>query len=852
MQNLESIFGSLGAARYQQLVASNHRIPAWELAALDESGNVLLDLTPYLSKYEGSHSDETVSRQATFALANPGGMFDRYRTGGVSQTLVENRILRMKKGLVDPADGTKYLLPAYWGRIISVRPSYGVTGTTLQVTIGDALKNPVRNKITSHAYENTEVNLIAADILERFGKFTAGWTSFTPISKRYPFVQFPDYGLADALKTLYDPLLFFVRADEAGRIATGPRLGSPLSQASGILGYPDQLTAPSPAAVAHVFPDDPGVESIEAQWQDFDGVYNQVRVLGESTAAQQTLGPVRLLFVQQNSSVAAKDKSKKQYPFSDQGQASPSNAVIAKNAFVEVSYSTSHELDTEPRTAILSLMKWRGAWSANSTYAINEAISYGGSSYACSQPADGTHPPIDPLYWVEIPISGPFQSSVTIKNEDPRTVGVVKLESVTASYLILSIEGRQYSVGNPFPRKYGGFDYNFKIYGQPVLSHSRTLTAYADYNPSIVIGEALSDIFGDHQTYQAAHSPFAMGTPVEVFQDGSSLGQISADGSELSGEANFAVDFEKGRIVLNDVSYRTWAEDLDTAGHHPFSTGGEENPEAVQDFDPSQLPVKTPEDVYKTSRKGDSTFTFPGLQVGQGYDIRLHFADPFYTFEKKRIFSVYAQGSKVIEGLDIVAKTGGAYIAYQETITGVGPDVDGKIVLKITQHDAVSGDLLPECSEDGEGGGGAIGEALICGIEAILPQGQGASPDPVNAGGPALVPTPTSIAANYAFSPVQQTYGAQTLEINDPLIATEAECKLVAGYWVRYSSWKRHPHTFRTASVPHLQPGDLVKWFNPKLGLDFYGYVHEIGRGLTAGAADSDQYSCYVLFAQTR
>jgi hypothetical protein len=113
MQDLTLLFGVSGAARYRQLIASNHRIPAWELAALDESGNVLLDLTPYLSKWDASFTDETVSRQATFAIANPGGMFDRYRTGGVSQTLVENRTLRLRKGLRDPVTGVPTCCPPF-------------------------------------------------------------------------------------------------------------------------------------------------------------------------------------------------------------------------------------------------------------------------------------------------------------------------------------------------------------------------------------------------------------------------------------------------------------------------------------------------------------------------------------------------------------------------------------------------------------------------------------------------------------------------------------------------------------------------------------------------------------------
>jgi hypothetical protein len=240
------------------------------------------------------------------------------------------------------------------------------------------------------------------------------------------------------------------------------------------------------------------------------------------------------------------------------------------------------------------------------------------------------------------------------------------------------------------------------------------------------------------------------------------------------------------------------------------------------------------------------------LTVGQGYDIRFTFADPDNLFENQRVFSVYAQGAKIIEGLDIVKQTGGAYIAHQETVTGIGPDISGEIVIYVTQNDPVTGALLSECSQDGSGGGGAIGTAIVFGIELLLPQGEGASTLAVNCGGDELTPTPPTVTANYGFSPLQEEYGIQSQTIDDPLLSTQEECENVGQFWVNFSTWRRHQQTLRTASIGHLQPGDLIRWYSPAINSDMWGYLQSITRNVTTGGADTDTYLVYLLYVQAR
>jgi hypothetical protein len=303
-------------------------------------------------------------------------------------------------------------------------------------------------------------------------------------------------------------------------------------------------------------------------------------------------------------------------------------------------------------------------------------------------------------------------------------------------------------------------------------------------------------------------------------------------------------------VVLKDATYRNWLADSVGA---PFADGGTpDEAEIGVSFNTTQLEVSVPTDVIKTFRKGNSTYTFEGLTIGQGYDIRLTFADPISEAEGQRVFSVFVQGSKVIEGIDLVKQTGGARIAHQEVVTGIGPDISGEIVVYVSQNDPVTGALLSECSNDGSGGGGAKGIAIVNGIEILLPQGEGASTVSVNCGGdPISLPVPV-VTANYGYSPLQEEYGIQSQTIDDPLLSTQEECENVGQFWVNFSTWRRHQQTLRTASICHLQPGDLIRWYSPQIASDCWGYLQGITRSVTAGGADTDTYLVYLLYVQAR
>jgi hypothetical protein len=207
----------------------------------------------------------------------------------------------------------------------------------------------------------------------------------------------------------------------------------------------------------------------------------------------------------------------------------------------------------------------------------------------------------------------------------------------------------------------------------------------------------------------------------------------------------------------------------------------------------------------------------------------------------------------VITGLDLYVITGEStpYVAYQTTIDGIIPDFAGTVTVVVTQHDPVSGDLLPECSNNGAVTGAPIGEALICAIEVLQPQGQGPSAYAINSGGPAISPTVPVVTANYAYSAAQETYGIRKKSFDDPLIATQVGCQNVGDYWANYSAWARNTMRLRVPSIGQLQPGDMIKFYHPKLNVDMWAYISDYTRTQDT-SSNTDEYGLYVIYTAER
>jgi beta-glucanase (GH16 family) len=77
-------------------------------------------------------------------------------------------------------------------------------------------------------------------------------------------------------------------------------------------------------------------------------------------------------------------------------------------------------------------------------------------------------------------------------------------------------------------------------------------------------------------------------------------------------------------------------------------------------IDTTGLVAPAPQAVYQTERYGNFTYTFTGLTAGASYQVRLHFAETYWTGVGQRRFNVAINGTPVLANFDIVAEAGAA------------------------------------------------------------------------------------------------------------------------------------------------------------------------------------------------
>ncbi len=838
-QNLVNLFGATGAARYLQLADAPVRRTIVSCVAMNnlegDGSQVLLDLSgkDFFVKASSTQNDQTEAQQASFTFANKDGQFDKHGFGQYANLLVEDRKIVYQKGLQDPATGTNYLLPVGVYKItVASAAGYNRDAVPLiQVTCLDLLMDGMKQKATSDFFANWQANQIAMTLAERYLKFTPSMFNLAALNYVYAQAQFTDMLVGDMLKKLFEPVLYFVRMGEDGRLTSGPRLGSSSAGLLNIKGFSDATAPPDPAVVSYTFPDAPTVISAAGKWNNLDAT-NQVVVMGKDRSAIISLGPAQILAMKADSTIDMKTKIVDDVYFSE--HSASANDLLAKNVQVVLAYSTDHNLDTTPKYMVYSTVAGQGL------------------------PAGIPNLPALPP---DTPNTLTPANPPDIKNSDPHSVGFVEIKSVSPNRVQIRIEGRQFSSsgGGINVSHHGGFDYKYWVVGAPLISTNQTLTSIQDYNVQTVAKEQAVAIFsgiGDYQTYQLSRSVLAKSVPVTVYvdkHDGAGPVSLGTNALDQSAFVNtFQIDPERGRIVIASLVYRQFSED--DAGSRVFSTGGTAQSNAIT-WNQSALAVETPQAVYQSNRFGEQTYTFAGLTVGSGYTLRLHFADDTSTGENQRLFSVFANGSEVLPGFDIYKAAGDTYrAAVQQTVEGVQPDFNGNLKLQLTQYDPSNpSNKLADCQV----GGNLAGVPIISGIEILLPQGASQFAYAVNCGGPLLAPPAPTVTVDYGYSTAQLRNGIQTLTINNPLIPNVAACAQVGQFFLNYAAWARNTTPLTTASVGHLQAGDIVRFWHPVHNADFWIYIQQIDREVgrddgTGGLGDTDTYQTFLLYRRKR
>jgi hypothetical protein len=95
---------------------------------------------------------------------------------------------------------------------------------------------------------------------------------------------------------------------------------------------------------------------------------------------------------------------------------------------------------------------------------------------------------------------------------------------------------------------------------------------------------------------------------------------------------------------------------------------------------PASLPNPAPAAVYQHQRYGNITYAFSNLTAGATYDVRLHFAETYWSAVGSRVFNVFTNGRLCLSDYDIIAQAGGQNIAVITNET-VAANSSGQIVI---------------------------------------------------------------------------------------------------------------------------------------------------------------------------
>lgn len=127
------------------------------------------------------------------------------------------------------------------------------------------------------------------------------------------------------------------------------------------------------------------------------------------------------------------------------------------------------------------------------------------------------------------------------------------------------------------------------------------------------------------------------------------------------------------------------------AADEDFAGGG--TIDHVNAIDLSRVADPAPMAVYQTARVGNSTYTISGFNPDSIHNVRLHFAETYFSTTGSRTFNVSINGALVLTNFDILAAAGGKNVAIIEQFTEPASSTGDYVIAlrSVTNQALVSG-----------------------------------------------------------------------------------------------------------------------------------------------------------------
>jgi hypothetical protein len=128
-----------------------------------------------------------------------------------------------------------------------------------------------------------------------------------------------------------------------------------------------------------------------------------------------------------------------------------------------------------------------------------------------------------------------------------------------------------------------------------------------------------------------------------------------------------------------------------------------------------------PQSVYQHNRYGNFTYTIPGLTAGASYNVRLDFAEEYWTAAGSREFNVVINGTQVLTDFDIFATAGGEYKAVAESFTATASSAGAVTIQFVSVKDNAQVNGIEISPTSGGGSTGSGGVDISAGGPAAAP-----------------------------------------------------------------------------------------------------------------------------------